>query len=83
MTGRCVDSASILILWFRVNGDPAPTIRLVSGQTGVGGVSYTVGGAHELADPLDTELPTWFTSDHARHAHRRYWQQLKDSPAPW
>ena len=37
----------------------------------------------ELADPLDTELPTWFTSDHARHAHRRYWQQLKDSPAPW
>jgi len=37
----------------------------------------------ELADPLDTELPAEMTSDHARHAHRRYWQQLKGSPAPW
>jgi enoyl-CoA hydratase/carnithine racemase len=37
----------------------------------------------ELSDPLDTELPTWFTSDQARHAHRRYWQQLKGSSAPW
>ena len=37
----------------------------------------------ELADPLDAELPTWFTSDRARHAHRRYWQQLKGRPAPW
>lgn len=31
----------------------------------------------ELADPLDRELPTWFTSPNAQHAHRRYWQQLK------
>jgi enoyl-CoA hydratase len=30
-----------------------------------------------LADPLDAELPTWFTSPDAQHAHRRYWQQLK------
>ena len=37
----------------------------------------------ELSDPLDIELPTWFTSDRARHAHRRYWQQLRGSPAPW
>lgn len=31
----------------------------------------------DLADPLDRELPTWFTSPDAQHAHRRYWQQLK------
>ncbi len=37
----------------------------------------------QLADPLDAELPTWFTTDNARHAHRRYWQQLKGTPAPW
>jgi hypothetical protein len=37
----------------------------------------------ELADPLDGELPEGMTSDQARHAHRRYWQQLKGSPAPW
>ena len=37
----------------------------------------------ELADPLDGELPDGMTSDHARHAHRRYWQQLKGRPAPW
>jgi enoyl-CoA hydratase len=37
----------------------------------------------ELADPLDTELPATFTTDDARHAHRRYWQQLKGTPAPW
>jgi enoyl-CoA hydratase len=32
---------------------------------------------------LDEELPDGVTSDQARHAHRRYWQQLKGSPAPW
>ena len=37
----------------------------------------------ELADPLDCQLPDGMTSDQARHAHRRYWQQLKGSPAPW
>lgn len=37
----------------------------------------------ELADPLDTELPAGMTSDQARHAHRRYWQQLKGRPAKW
>lgn len=37
----------------------------------------------ELADPLDAELPNGMTSDQARHAHRRYWQQLKGSPATW
>ena len=31
----------------------------------------------DLADPLDTEPPEWMTSEHAQHAHRRYWQQLK------
>jgi len=36
-----------------------------------------------LADPLDSELHHGMTSDQARHAHRRYWQQLKGSPAPW
>jgi enoyl-CoA hydratase len=36
-----------------------------------------------LADPLDRELPAGMTSADARHAHRRYWQQLKGSPAPW
>ena len=34
----------------------------------------------DLADPLDTELPKWMTSEHAQHAHRRYWQQLKGRP---
>jgi len=33
-----------------------------------------------LADPLDSELPDGMTSDQARHAHRRYWQQLKSQP---
>ena len=37
----------------------------------------------ELADPLDGELPDGMTSDQARHAHRRYWQQLKGSPPRW
>jgi enoyl-CoA hydratase len=37
----------------------------------------------ELADPLDDRLPDGMTSDDARHAHRRYWQQLKGSPATW
>ncbi|WP_329223253.1 enoyl-CoA hydratase/isomerase family protein [Streptomyces sp. NBC_01485] len=37
----------------------------------------------ELSDPLDKELPAGMTSERARHAHRRYWQQLKGSPAPW
>ncbi|MFC5220240.1 enoyl-CoA hydratase/isomerase family protein [Streptomyces coerulescens] len=36
-----------------------------------------------LADPLDEELPAGMTGDRARHAHRRYWQQLKGRPAPW
>ena len=31
----------------------------------------------DLADPLDEELPTWFTSENAQHAHRRYWRELK------
>ena len=34
----------------------------------------------DLADLLDTELPEWMTSEHARHAHRRSWQQLKGRP---
>ena len=37
----------------------------------------------DLADPLDAELPKWMTSEHAQHAHRRYWQQLKGRPAQW
>jgi enoyl-CoA hydratase len=37
----------------------------------------------QLADPLDAELPAGMTSDHARHAHRRYWQQLKGSAPTW
>ncbi|SDO96165.1 Enoyl-CoA hydratase/carnithine racemase [Streptomyces sp. cf386] len=37
----------------------------------------------ELADPLDEELPGGMTSDRARQAHRRYWQQLKGRPAEW
>lgn len=37
----------------------------------------------ELSDPLDDELPGAMTSEQARHAHRRYWQELKGRPAPW
>ena len=37
----------------------------------------------DLADPLDVELPGEMTSDQARHAHRRYWEQLKGSPPTW
>jgi enoyl-CoA hydratase len=36
-----------------------------------------------LADPLDEELPDGMISHDARHAHRRYWQQLKGPPATW
>jgi enoyl-CoA hydratase/carnithine racemase len=37
----------------------------------------------ELTDTLDGELPDGMTSDQARRAHRRYWQELRGSPAPW
>jgi enoyl-CoA hydratase len=37
----------------------------------------------DLSDPLDTDLPDGMTSEGSRHAHRRYWQQLKGAPAPW
>jgi enoyl-CoA hydratase len=37
----------------------------------------------ELADPLDRELPDGMTAEQSRLAHRRYWEQLKGSPAPW
>lgn len=37
----------------------------------------------DLADPLDRDLPAGMTSDDARHAHRRYWEQLKGAPASW
>ena len=37
----------------------------------------------ELADPLDGDLPDGMTAEGARHAHRRYWEELKGSPAPW
>jgi enoyl-CoA hydratase len=37
----------------------------------------------DLSDPLDRELPDGMTSEGARHAHRRYWQQLKGAPTPW
>ncbi len=36
-----------------------------------------------LAEPLDEGLPDGMTSDDARHAHRRYWEQLKGRPATW
>jgi enoyl-CoA hydratase len=36
-----------------------------------------------LADPVDEDLPAEMTSEDARDAHRRYWQELKGSPAPW
>lgn len=37
----------------------------------------------ELSDQLDQELPTWFTTPKARHTHRRYWKQLKNTEPPW
>lgn len=37
----------------------------------------------DLSDQLDRELPQWFTTPQARHAHRRYWQQLKGTEPPW
>jgi enoyl-CoA hydratase len=37
----------------------------------------------ELADPLERELPDEMTAEGARHAHRRYWQELKGSPPSW
>jgi enoyl-CoA hydratase len=37
----------------------------------------------DLADPMDTELHLGMTSDGARHAHRRYWEQLKGTKATW
>jgi enoyl-CoA hydratase len=37
----------------------------------------------ELADQLDAALPTEMANDDARHAHRRYWSQLKGKEPPW
>ena len=37
----------------------------------------------QLADPLDQELSDGMTAEQSRHAHRRYWEQLEGSPAPW
>jgi len=37
----------------------------------------------DLADTLEKDLPDQMTSQGARHAHRRYWEQLKGKPAPW
>lgn len=37
----------------------------------------------DLSDPLDDELPGAMTSEQARHAHRRYWHELKGRRAPW
>jgi enoyl-CoA hydratase/carnithine racemase len=37
----------------------------------------------EFSDPLDQELPDGMTAEHSRHEHRRYWEQLKGTPAPW
>lgn len=37
----------------------------------------------DLSDQLDTELPRWFTTRNARHAHRRYWKQLKGTEPTW
>ena len=37
----------------------------------------------DLSDKLDEELPAGMTSSDARHAHRRYWEQLKGRPAEW
>jgi enoyl-CoA hydratase len=39
---------------------------------------------HELADPLDqNDLLEGFIHEQSRHAHRRYFEQLKGRPAPW
>jgi enoyl-CoA hydratase len=38
----------------------------------------------DLADPLDQDdLPDGFVHEQSRHAHRRYFEQLKGRPAPW
>jgi enoyl-CoA hydratase len=37
----------------------------------------------DLSDPLDDELPDWFITDNARHAHARYWRQLKGVEPSW
>ncbi len=37
----------------------------------------------DLSDKLDNELPQWFTTPNARHAHRRYWQHLKGAEPTW
>ncbi len=38
----------------------------------------------DLADPLDqNDLPDAFVHEQSRHAHPRYYEQLKGRPAPW
>lgn len=37
----------------------------------------------DLSDPLDGELPRWFTTPDARHAHKRYWRELKGTEPTW
>ncbi|CAM3509092.1 enoyl-CoA hydratase/isomerase family protein [Nocardioides zeicaulis] len=36
-----------------------------------------------LSDVLDQQLPDGMTSTESRHAHRRYWEQLKGRAADW
>jgi enoyl-CoA hydratase len=71
--------------------DRAVAIAELTSEDCLGPYAFTKRGSQaaalrdiaELADPLDDELPEEMTSDQARHAHRRYWHQLKGAPAPW
>jgi hypothetical protein len=37
----------------------------------------------DLSDPLDAELPDWFVTPDARHAHARHGRRLKGVEPSW
>jgi len=71
--------------------DRAVAIAELTPEDCLGQYAYTKRAAHaaalrdiaDLSDKLDEELPAGMTSSDARHAHRRYWEQLKGRPAEW
>ena len=53
------------------------TAAAAFGRTGLGSALATIWQKRRET------IPQQMTSQHAQHAHRHYWQQLKGRPADW